>query len=252
MLNTLSPGEEYEYYVLFDVLAVYNNTGFSFPTYGVIYTDPVPITLRFKKDTDVPEALDSHNINYITTSLSDSSIGRITRNFDDVINDYDLYIIKATAPEHTWYNLKITMNNGFRDANTYVLRNYDGLRDYRIRRHSIWNRFYCLDTYSNTEYVTYDDSNSSNVIFEVEFGIVDPNLIVMFAVQHVGLNGSITFEFIPHKSTVVSPVDEGRFKGGGLRLAGSIVLGILGFGALIAGIVVLVIKVIIPRRKTPV
>ncbi len=249
LLNLLSPGEECIYYLLFDLLAVYNNTGVTFPTYGPIYTDPVPLTLRLKEDTNVPEAFDSVNINYISASLNEDGSGAVSRNFDTSMNDFDLYIIQATAPEYTWYNLKITMVNGTRDSTTYVLKNYDGIRDYRFRRHSIWNNYYCLDPYSNTEFVTYDSSNISNVIFEVEFGIVDPNLIFMFAVDHTGMNGSITFEFVPHDSTLVSPADPGRFPGGGLGLVGSIILGIVGGGLLVAGIVILIVKVIVPKSK---
>ena len=251
LLNILSPGEDYVYYLLLDILAVYNNTGVTYPTYGVIYSDPVSISLRFKEDTSVPEILDNVNINYITASLDESGAGTIVRSFDTSINDYDLYLIKATAPAYTWYNLRITINNGERDATTYPLHNYDGIRDYRIRQFSVWNNFYDIDSYSSTQFVTYDDSNISQVLFEVEFGIVDPNLIITFPVDHTGLNGTITFEFIPHASTLVSPVDPGRFIGGGLGLIGSIILGIVGSGLLITGIVLLITKVIIPKSKTP-
>ena len=249
LLNILSPGEECVYYLLVDLLAVYNNTDYHFPSYGDPYTDPVPITLRFKEDSNIPEAFDYVNINYIIASLNEDGSGTISRNFDTLINDYDLYIIQATAPDYTWYNLRITIENGERDSTVYYLDNYDGLRDYRFRRHSIWNKYYCLDPYSTTQFVTYDDSNITKVMFEVEFGIVDPNLIFMFAVDHTGLNGSITFEFIPHDCTLVSPVDPGRFTGGGLGLIGSIILGVVGGGLVVAAIAVLITKVIIPKSK---
>ena len=251
LLNVLSPGTEYVYYLLVDILEVYNNTGYSYPSYGIAYSEPVSITLRFKEDTAVPEALDAVNINYVSASLSDVGSGTISRNFDTAVNNYDLYIIQASVPLHTWYNLKITINNGLRDSNTYSLKNYDGIRDYRIRYHSVWNRYICLDPYSNTLFVNYDSSNITNVLFEVEFGTVDTNLIFMFAVSHVGTNGSITFNFVPHDSTLVSPNDPGRFPGGGLGLIGSIILGIVGGGLAVAAIVILIVKVIIPKSKTP-
>ncbi len=249
MLNILSPGEITTYYLLIDLLALYNNTGYAYPSYGVFYSEPVTVTLRFKEDSNVPEPFDSVNINYINATLNEDGSGYLSRTFDTAINDYDLYIIQVTVPDYTWYNLKIVIINGTRDSITYNLHNYDGVRDYRFRRHSVWNKYYCLDPFSATQFVTYDDSNISHVTFEVEFGVFDPNLIFMFSVDHSGLNGSISFEFVPHDSTLVSPADPGRFLGGGLGLIGSIILGIVGGALAVAAIVILVVKVIIPKSK---
>jgi len=249
-VNFMSPGATTTRYLLLNILAVYNNTGLSWPSLGS-YLPDTSVSLRFKEDSAVPEDLDSVNINYISASLNENGAGTIARTFNTTINDYELYIIQATVPEHTWYNLKITIVNGTRDSTYYYLNNYDGLRDYRLRRHSIWNTYYCLDPFSSTQFVTYDASNITNVNFEVEFGVFDPNLVFMFAVDHSGLNGSISFEFVPHDSTLVSEAGLGRFPGGGLGLVGSIILGIVGAGLLVAAVVILIVKVIVPRTKTP-
>lgn len=248
-VNFMSPGATTTRYLLINILAVYNNTGVTWPTLGSYYSDSPSVSLRFKEDSAVPEDLDSVNINYISASLNEEGGGIVSRNFNTAINDYELYIIQATVPEHIWYNLKITIVNGTRDSTTYYLNNYDGLRDYRLRQHSIWNTYYCLDPFSLTEFVTYDESNITNVNFEVEFGVFDSNLVVMFAVSHIGLNGSITFEFVPHDSTLITETDLGRFPGGGLGLIGSIILGIVGGGLVVAAIVILIVKVIVTKSK---
>ncbi len=247
VLNFLSTGESTTRYVLFEIYDIYNNTGYSWPNAGDALVNSTDITLRFTTDTGNPEAFNDVNLNLIEAVLNETGAYFTSANFDTNVSDIDTYLIHATVPEHTWYKVEIVIINGLRDENIYNLQNPDGYFPGYFYRDAVWNKYYNLDTFTPTHYISYD-ANVSRATFDIEFGVFDSNLIFMFSVDHTALNGSIEFKFIPYDCTPISSIALVIVKG--LGLAGIIALaaigGVAGFGIL----VFVVFRVVIPKIKS--
>jgi hypothetical protein len=248
MLNFLSTGEPTIRYVLFEIYDIYNNTGYSWPSYGSVFSEPETVTLRFSTDTDNPDVFANVNLNFEELDFIDNGSYLVNYDFDTTYSDFDIYMIRATVPEHTWYKVEIVIIDGLRDDSFYNLQNLDGYFPGYFYRDAVWNKYYNLDTFTPTHFINYDGSNVSYVTFDIEFGVFDPNLIFMFGVDHTALNGSIEFKFIPIDCTPISSIASVIMKG--LGLGGIIALaaigGVAGFGIL----VFVVFRVVIPKIKS--
>ncbi len=254
ILNFLSTGESTTRYVLFEIYDIYNNTGYSWPSAGIAFSEAENATFRFSTDTDNPEIFADVNLILDELAFVDNGSYLVNYDFNTTYNDFDIYMIRATVPENTWYRVEIVIIDGLRDNSFYSLENPDGYFQGFFYRDAVWNRYYNLDglTTPTTHFINYDDSNVSYVTFDIEFGVFDPNLIFMFGVDHTALNGSIEFKFIPIDCTPISSIASVVMKG--LGLAGIIALAAIG-GAIGFGILVLVVfRVVIPKikSKTPV
>ena len=238
-------------YVLISVLDVYNNTGATWADYGTAYVNQTTVQITLKEDPDYPDAFNYIDMVFIFDAILDEN-GTWSGDylFYDDGNDRTMYIINTTVPLYTWYTIKIFIINGTRSSVTYYLPHWDGTRPDEFRREAVWNKYYYKDHNSGTYFVDYDTTHSpDNTSYEIEFGILAPELIFMFNVYHQNLNGSISIEFIPHSCTVIDPYDIEELSAG-LSAGGIIALAIIGglVGATV--IAVIVIKVIIPKVKT--
>lgn len=237
-------------YVLIYVNALFNNTGWSgYYDYTDAYVNQTTLLFNLKKDPGFPEAYDDANVHLIDVNLSALGDGSHSTSFTDVINDYDVYMFNATVRGLTWYKIRIIMENGTNYNHNYDLDNRGSVRPYRFNRVGIWNEHYYIHTGSGSSvYFASTEVNGSVVTYETEFGIVSPNLIFMFSVAHVGLNGTFRIEFIPYNCTEILPIDFGDGKG--LSTGAIIGLSIVGGLIVAGGIAVLVIKVIVPKVKS--
>ena len=241
-------------YVLISVLDIYNNTGATWADYGVAYVNQTTVQVTLKEDPDYPDAFNEIDMVFIYDAFMDEN-GTWSGDylFYDDGNDRTMYIINTTVALNTWYKIKIFMYNGTRSSVTYYLPHSDGTRPDEFRREAVWNKYYYKDWNSGTYLVNYDTTYSpDNTSYEIEFGILAPELIFMFNVYHQNLNGSISIEFIPHTCTIINPYDYESLSGG-LSTGGIIALAVIGGLAGAAIIAVIVIKVVVPKvkAKTP-
>ncbi|MCG3215433.1 MAG: hypothetical protein KAS63_01875 [Candidatus Heimdallarchaeota archaeon] len=238
-------------YVLIYVLDVYNNTGYSWNNYGDAFVNQTSVQIILKIDPGYPDDFNIVNLNFIADAFLVNGSWLGSYDFYDIGNDYDLYIINTTVPEFTWYKIKIEVINGTRGNAVFDFPNSDGIRPDYFRREAVWNKYYYKDYTSSTYFVNYDTTYApDNISYEIEFGVLSQQLVFMFNVYHANLNGSISIEFIPYSCTLINPLDYEQFGVGGLSagsiIALSIIGGLIGAGAL----VVVVVRVIIPRIKT--
>jgi len=235
-------------YILVNVNVLYNNTDWSDDDdYIDPYVNQTTISLNLKKDIGLPEAYDNANVHLIDANLSALGAGSYSTSFTDVENNYEVYMFNATVRDMSWYKIRITMDNGTNYNHDYDLDNRGSVRPYRFDRVGIWNEYYYIHTGSST-YFASTEVNGSVVTYETEFGVYSPDLIFMFSVAHVGLNGTFKIEFIPYNCTEIKALDFGE--DGGLSTGAIIGLSVAGGLALAGGIAVLVIKVIVPKVKS--
>jgi hypothetical protein len=245
-------------YVLLYIVELYNNTGYSWANYGDPFVNQTTAEIILEKDPGYPDEFYDINVNMINAIPEIYGNWSATYNFNDVVNDEELYFINATVPEYTWYKIKIFIVNGTRDSSLHMLSTADsfnfGIQPYMfhyVYRDAIWNKYYFKDAFYSNYFVTIDSSHApDNYSYEIEFGVLDPTLVFMFAVDHSGLNGSISIEFIPYScSGLVGIYDLGLE--GGLSTGAIIALAVIG-GAIVAGTIAFVIvRVVLPKRKTP-
>ncbi len=247
ILNFLSTGEPTIRYILFEVLDVYNNTGYAGPK-GLAFTDPEAVELQFKTDSGLPEDFDDVNVKYFEPVVDKEGRFSLSDAFDNTTNEYDYYLIRATVPENTWYRVDIVIENGLMDSTMYNFMNYDAYFNSFVWFYSVWNKYYSLDIGDSTFNFNYDSSNITRVTFDTEFRVLDPNMIFMFGVEHIDLSGNVEFVFTPYACAPIESMASIISKG--LGLAGIIALAAIG-GVIGLGILVFVVfRVVIPKIKS--
>ncbi len=235
-------------YVLIYMTVLYNNTGWSNDDdYTDPYVNQTSVSFSLKKDSGLPEAYDNTNVHLIDANLSALGTGTYSTSFTDVVNDYEVYIFNATVSDLTWNKIRIIMDNGTIYDHNYRLDNPGSVRPRTFNGVGIWNEYYYIPTGSST-YFASTEVNGSVVTYETEFGVYSPNLIFMFAIEHIGLNGTFNIEFIPYNCTEIAGIDFSE--DGGLSTGGIIALSITGGLLLAGGIAVLVVKVVVPKIKS--
>jgi len=245
-------------YVLLYITEIYNNTDHIWADYGDPFVNQTSVQIILEKDPGYPDDFYNINVHMINAALDSYGNWSATYNFNDVINNEEIYMINATVPEYTWYKIKIFIVNGTRDGTLHVFPTSDGL-DFTSQpyifhyfyREAIWNKYYYKDAFYPNYFVTIDSTHApDNYTYEIEFGVLDPTLVFMFAVNHAGLNGSISIEFIPYSCSGILGIYDLGLEGG-LSTGAIIALAVIG-GAIVAGTVVFVIvRVVLPKRKTP-
>ncbi len=245
-------------YVLLYITELYNNTGYSWANYGDPFVNQTSAVIRLEKDPGYPDDFNNINVHMINAIPETYGNWSATYNFNDVENDEELYFINATVPEYTWYKIRVFIVNGTRDNSLHTLDTADGisftLQPYMfhyVYRDAVWNKYYYKDVFYPNYFVTIDSSHApDNYTYEIEFGILDPTLVFIFAVDHSGLNGSISIEFIPYSCSGLLGIYDIGLKGG-LSTGAIIALAVIG-GAIVAGTIAFVIvRVVLPKRKTP-
>ncbi|MFW9851812.1 MAG: hypothetical protein ACFFDS_02630 [Candidatus Thorarchaeota archaeon] len=245
-------------YVLLYIEELYNNTGYSWSNYGDPFVNQTSAVIRMEKDPGYPDDFNNINVHMLNAFPETNGNWSATYNFNDVENDEELYFINATVPEYTWYKIRVYIVNGTRDSSYHLLETADGMNTalqpfifHYVYRDAVWNRYYYKDAFYPNYFVTIDSTYApDNYTYEIEFGVLDPTLVFIFAVNHVGLNGSISIEFIPYSCSGILGIYDLGLKGG-LSTGAIVALAIIG-GAIVAGTIAFVIvRVVLPKRKTP-
>ena len=250
-------------YALIYVRDVYNNTGAGSPP-GVAFVNQTLVTFSLKKDFGYPNVFNSLTVNQISADLSATGNWTASYNFYENLNDKDLYIINTTAPEYTWYKIRVYIVNGTRDTTTYDFQTIQ-IIDYDFQhvllqyfyQDAVWNKYYYKDDeFLNPGSATYFDQIDDgfapdNYTYVIEFGILDPNLVFMFAVDHTGLNGSISIEFIPYSCSGLLGAYELGVQVAGLSTGAIVALAIIGGAVVVGTVAFIIVRVVLPKRKTP-
>ena len=245
-------------YVLLYIEELYNNTGYSWANYGDPFVNQTSVVIRLEKDPGYPDNFYNINVNLINAIPETYGNWTATYDFDDTVNDEELYIINATVPEYTWYKIKIFIVNGTRDGTLHLLSTSDSfnfaLQPYIFNyfyREAVWNKYYYKDSFYPNYFVTLDNTHApDNYTYEIEFGVLDPTLIFMFAVNHAGLNGSISIEFVPYSCSGILGIYDLGLEGG-LSTGAIIALAIIGGAVVVGTIAFVIVRVVLPKRKTP-
>jgi len=254
-LSLFSPDVENVRYVLVTVEDIYNNTDYSWPTKGDSFVNQTSINLGFKLDPGYPDAFNGYTVHELEATLDDLGRGIINQNFNIAGNDEDLYIIKLTVPENTWYKVEVFVVNGTMDGSWLTLPNSELYRPDHFYSMAVYNRYQYKDPVFSPYLAQYDTTYApDNISYEIEFGILSSVMVFMYAIDHSsggGLNGTVRFEFISYNSTEISTLDFGRFPGAGLSTGAIIGIAVTAGVVAIGSIAGIVTRVILPRRKTP-
>jgi len=238
-ITFLGQKETNDRYILLYVSELYNNTGYTVDDEGDVVANQTLVNFQIKYDPGYPDEFEEIGVDEITFTLDSIGSGEITKEFDYVTSSTDLYILKVKLPLYTWYNLKITIINGTIDSANYEMNNPEPNRnDELVDGVLLLNRYYQNYPGSPTYYYSYVQPNVSIPlrVFDTQFGVLSEDFLFMFSIRHVGLNGSVHFEFIPHNCTSLSPLEYGEFEGlkklsTGAIVAISVTAGVLGVGA---------------------
>ncbi|NPD87350.1 MAG: hypothetical protein HGN29_01420 [Asgard group archaeon] len=252
-LTLYSPEIENIRYLLVSVTEVYNTTE-ELSSPGTPFVNQTSVTLNLFLDTGYPDDFNDINIVEIELTLDDLGYAIINQDFNTSINEKELYVISVTFPEYTWYKVNITITNGTMDLSDYYFANSELLRPQRFTSALIYSKAYWKREDSNS-YIHQYWENTTGPTYEaldlVEFGILSPDAVFMYAIDHTHLtamNGSVIFEFIPFNCTEIGSivfVSKGLSKGViiGLSVAGGVI--VVGTAA---GVMV---RYLGPKGKTP-
>jgi hypothetical protein len=246
-LTLYSPEVENVRYLLISIDDVYNNTGATWANYGVAFVNQTAVTIRFSLDTGYPDGLNGLTIQELDVALDSLGRGSVDSSFDIEDSNYELFIMRLTVPENTWYKIIITIENGTIDLNNYSFHNDENIRPDDYEGFIIYNENIFKDL-TSSPLLGFTSLVNSTFTHELEFGILAPEMIFMYGINHIGLNGTVSFEFISYNCTEIAthtiPKD-GLSKGViiGLAVAGGVI--VVGTAA---GVMV---RYLGPKGKTP-
>ena len=246
-LTLFSPEVENIRYLLVSFEDIYNNTGATWADWGVAFVNQTEATIRLSLDTGYPDGLNGLTIQELDIALDSLGRGSVDSSFDIDDSDYDLFMINVTVPENTWYRIIITVENGTMDLNNYDFHNDENIRPDDYEGFMIYNKYLFKDpTYA--PYLWQASLVNSTFTHEIQFGVLASEMIFMYGIDHVGLNGTVSFEFISYNCTEISAhvvSTDGLSKGViiGLAIAGGVI--VVGTAA---GVMV---RFLGPKGKTP-
>lgn len=234
-ITFLGQKETNDRYILLYVNELYNNTGYV-GMKGDVVVNQTLVSFQIKYDPDYPDDFNTINVHEIPLT---SGVDEYFREFDHTTFSTDLYILKGKLPLYTWYNLNITIVNGTKDTALYVMNNFEPTRSMFLDDGVLLlNRYYQNYPGSSTYYYSYYQPNVSIPlrVFDTQFGVLSEDFLFMFSIRHIGLNGTVHFEFIPYNCTSLLPLEYGEFEGlkklsTGAIVAISVTAGVLGVGA---------------------
>jgi hypothetical protein len=246
-LTLFSPDIENVRYLLISFAEIYNNTGATWADYGVAFVNQTEATIKLSLDTGNPDGLNLLTIHEMEIALDSLGRGTIDSSFDIEDSNFDMFMIKATVPENTWYKIIITIENGTIDLNNYVFHNDENIRPDDYEGFVIYNRNIFKDI-TSTPLISTATLVNDTFTQEIEFGVLASEMIFMYGIEHIGLNGTVSFEFISYNSTAISADlvgPKGLSKGViiGLAIAGGVI--VVGTAA---GVMV---RYLGPKGKTP-
>ncbi len=238
-ITFLGQKETNDRYILLYVSELYDNTNYTVNDEGDVVVNQTLVSFQIKHDPGYPDEFDEIGVDEIDFTLDSIGRGEISKEFDYVTSSTYLYILKGKLPLYTWYNLNITIINGTIDSANYEMNNPEPNRNYELEDGVLLlNRYYQNYPGSPTFYYSYVQPNASIplLVFDTQFGVLSEDFLFMFCIEYYELNGTVTFEFIPHNCTSLSPLEYGEFEGlkklsTGAIVAISVTAGVLGVGA---------------------
>ncbi|MHA2254670.1 MAG: hypothetical protein ACXAAM_01185, partial [Candidatus Heimdallarchaeaceae archaeon] len=246
-LTLFSPEVENVRYLLISFDDIYNNTGATWANYGVAFVNQTAATIRLSLDTGYPDDLNGLTIQELDIALDSLGRGSVDSSFDIVDSGYDLFMIKANVSENTWYKIIITVENGTMDTNNYSFHNDENIRPDDYEGFVIYNKYLFKDpTYS--PYLWTASLVNSTFTHEIQFGVLASEMIFMYGIDHVGLNGTVSFEFISYNCTEISAHVVGKD-----GLSKSVIIGLaIAGGVIVVGTAAgVMVRFLGPKGKTP-
>ncbi|MCG3220096.1 MAG: hypothetical protein H7641_01845 [Candidatus Heimdallarchaeota archaeon] len=247
-LTLFSPETMNIRYLLVSFEDIYNNTGATWADWGVAFVNQTEATIRLSLDSGYPDGLNGLTIQELDIVLDALGRGSVDSTFDIENSDYDLFMMNLTVPENTWYKIIITIENGTMDLNNYVFHNDENIRPDDFEGFVIYNKYLFKDpTY--TPYLWQASLVNSTFTHEIQFGVLASDMIFMYGIDHVGLNGTVTFEFISYNCTEISAHTIAPI--GGLSKGVIIGLAVAG-GVIVVGTAAgVMVRYLGPKGKTP-
>ena len=245
-LTLFSPEVLNTRYLLISFDDIYNNTGATWGNWGAAFVNQTEATIRLSLDTGYPDDLNGVTIHQLDLSLDTLGMGSVDSIFDIENSDYDLFMMNLTVPENTWYKIIVTVVNGTMDLTQYNFHNDENIRPNDYEGFVIYNRNIFKDNSSQKIWLVTQVNETFT--HEIQFGVLASDMIFMYGIDHVGLNGTVSFEFISYNCTEISAhviVPTGMSKGViiGLAVAGGVI--VVGTAA---GVMV---RYLGPKGKTP-
>ena len=245
-LTLFSPEVLNTRYLLISFDNIYNNTGATWSDWGVAFVNQTEATIQFGLDTGYPDGLNGVTIHQLDLSLDALGWGSVDSTFDIEDSDYDLFMMNLTVPENTWYKIIITIVNGTGDETQYDFHNDENIRPDDYEGFIIYNRYIFKDNSSQKIWSATQVNETFTTV--IEFGVLASEMFFMYGIEHIGKNGTVTFEFISYNCTEISAqaiIPSGLSKGViiGLAIAGGVI--VVGTAA---GVMV---RYLGPKGKTP-
>lgn len=242
--------QQSERYLLLSIETIYNNTDATWPNKGTEITNTTTVSFNVVHTDELPDSMKDGNYNEEELSVDVSGNAFYTHTFNE--NDsVEFYALRLKAPLLTWYNVSMTIVNGTIDSTLYFMPNSDGLFLGLIYGMYLWNRYYVQDVFSPDIIYAYEPSNISNVLWYNEFGTFDEDVVIIFVIEHTGLNGTISIRFDAHNSTelaslnVTSFIPPEKATNNLMLIIGGSIAGVIG----LAVIVIVVLRVVKPKTR---